>query len=229
MNLKLEELRKRLLDPSAPNSELPPDTLYRRSAEAAPSPEPSKITRIDSPERADARPAASLPQAAETGDSTKSARYMLTQAVGQVFDSTKQYQEQFADLARAVEVIEQTALSAARVFEPIRAFRDQMEKLSNTFEPMRSFEERLGTLAESFEPMRALHEQIAMLAEAFQSNLAQFARSMEPAKSFQAQLTRLAKAFEAVDELQSQFLTLSEAFRIASRGTNGTILEGARS
>ncbi|HLK85000.1 MAG TPA: hypothetical protein VKT27_00715 [Candidatus Binataceae bacterium] len=229
MNLKLEELRKRLLDPSAPNAELPPDTLYRRSVDAASSTTPSRAASANPPEKSDSRPSAPSQQSAETGESTKSARYMLTQAVSQVFDSTRQYQEQFADLARAVEVVEQTALSAARVFEPIRAFRDQMEKLSNTFEPMRSFEERLGTLAESFEPMRALHEQIAMLAEAFQTNLAQFARSMEPAKSFQAQLTRLAKAFEAVDELQNQFLALSEAFRIATRATNGTSAEDARS
>ena len=229
MNLKLEELRKRLLDPSAPNAELPPDTLYRRSVDAASSTTTPKAVRTDTQEKSDSRPSTPSQQAAEAGDPAKSARYMLTQAISQVFDSTRQYQEQFSDLARAVEVIEQTALSAARVFEPIRAFRDQMEKLSNTFEPMRSFEERLGTLAESFEPMRALHEQIAMLAEAFQTNLAQFARSMEPAKSFQAQLTRLAKAFEAVDELQTQFLALSEAFRIANRGTNGTTVEDARS
>ncbi len=52
---------------------------------------------------------------------------------------------------------------------------------------------------------------------------------MEPAKSFQAQLTRLAKAFEAVDELQGQFLALSETFRIATRATNGTSAESARS
>ncbi len=164
MNLKLEELRKRLLDPSAPNAELPPDTLYRRSAESVSSPTLSKTAGTNPPEKSDFRSSAPAPQPAETGESAKSARYMLTQAVSQVFDSTKQYQEQFADLARAVDLVEQAALSAARVFEPIRAFRDQMEKLSNTFEPMRSFEERLGTLAESFEPMRALHEQIAMLA-----------------------------------------------------------------
>jgi hypothetical protein len=232
MNLKLEELRKRLLD-STPSAAPPPaETIYKRSADPISPPESPVITNItDAAERKSSTPSRDIqPPTAQTdslastvlqyvgenADPGKS-RYQLAQAVTKVFESTKQYQERLTDLSKSFDTIEQTALAATRAFEPIRAFREQMMKLSSTFEPMRSFQEQLGTLADSFEPMRALHDQIAMLAEAFQINLAEFARSMEPAKAFQVQIAKLAKTFEAVSELQSQFLELSETFRVASR------------
>jgi hypothetical protein len=231
MNLKLEELRKRLLD-STPSAAPPPaETIYKRSADPISQPESPVITNLpDAAERkstpsrdtqpptaqTDSLASTVLQYGGENADPGKS-RYQLAQAVTKVFESTRQYQERLADLAKSFDTIEQTALAATRAFEPIRAFREQMVKLSSTFEPMRSFQEQLGTLADSFEPMRALHDQIAMLAEAFQINLAEFARSMEPAKAFQVQIAKLAKTFEAVSELQSQFLELSETFRVASR------------
>jgi hypothetical protein len=236
MNLKLEELRKRLLD-STPSTVPPPaETIYKRSAEpTSPPPESPVITNItdaaeqkSTPVRDTQPPTAQEESLASTvlqyvGENAEpgKSRYQLAQTVTKVFEATRQYQERLADLAKSFDTIEQTAEAATRAFEPIRAFREQMEKLSSTFEPMRSFQEQLGTLAESFEPMRALHDQIAMLAEAFQINLAEFARSMEPAKSFQVQIAKLAKAFEAVGELQGQFLKLSETFRVASRTGDG--------
>lgn len=242
MNLKLEELRKRLLDPTAPTAPSPAETIYKRSAEPTSPAESPVVTDItDAAERrstplrdtqpstaqADSLASTVLQYVGENADPGKS-RYQLAQAVTKVFDSTRQYQERLADLAKSLDTIEQTAQSATRAFEPIRAFREQMGKLSSTFEPMRSFQEQLGTLAESFEPMRALHDQIAMLAEAFQINLAEFARSMEPAKAFQEQIAKLAKTFEAVGELQNQFLELSETFRVASRTGEGPIGPTAR-
>jgi hypothetical protein len=235
MNLKLEELRKRLLDPTPATAPPPAETIYKRSAELPNSARPAAIVngteageRGGTPEpeaqqptaQPDALAGTSLQPAtgsAEPGDS----RYQLAQAVSKVFESTRQYQERLADLGKSFDTIEELAHSAANAFEPIRAFRDQMEKLSSTFEPMRSFQEQLGTLAESFEPMKALHEQIAMLGEAFQINLAQLARAMEPARNFQLQLAGLAKSFAAVDELQGQFLQLSESFGVASKAGNG--------
>jgi len=242
MNLKLEELRKRLLDTTPSATPQPAETIYKRSAEPISPPQaPAFIDGIDGVERRSTPPREAqqpmvqpeslastvLQYVGESAEPGK-AGYQMAQAVTKVFESTRQYQERFAELGESFDTIEQVAQSAARAFEPIRAFREQMEKLSSTFEPMRSFQEQLGTLAESFEPMKALHEQIAMLAEAFQINLAQFARSMEPARNFQLQLAKLAKTFEAVGELQGQFLELSETFRVASRGGDGTIAEAVR-
>lgn len=244
MNLKLEELRKRLLDPtaSAPPAAAAtvPETIYKRSAEGASPLEPDAPTiGADSPRSTQLREASSSPQAdtvastvlqyvGDAADATgPKSRYQLAQSVTKVFESTRMYQERLAELAKSFDQIEQMAQAATRAFEPIRAFRDQMEKLSKTFEPMRSFQEQLGTLAESFEPMKALHEQMVQLAEAFQVNLAQFARSLEPAKAFQGQIMNLAKTFEAVGELQGQFLELSESFRVVSRG-NGSNGAAAR-
>jgi len=235
MNLKLEELRKRLLDPTPATTTPPAETIYKRSAELPGTPQqPVVVNGVDAGERGSTREP-ETPQPAVQPDSLAgtilqhvtgnaepgNSRYQLAQAVSKVFDSTRQYQERLADLGKSFDTIEELAQSAAKAFEPIRAFRDQMEKLSSTFEPMRSFQEQLGTLAESFEPMKALHEQIAMLGEAFQVNLAQLARAMEPARNFQIQLAVLAKSFEAVDELQGQFLQLSESFGVAWKAGNG--------
>jgi len=242
MNLKLEELRKRLLDPTPPATTAPPaETIYRRSAEApSPSQETVVVNGVDAAERRSTpvsetqQPqsdslAGTVFQHVAGNAGAGNSRYQLAQAVAKVFESTREYQERLADLGTSFDTIERLAQSAANAFEPIRAFRDQMEKLSSTFEPMRSFQEQLGTLAESFEPMKALHEQIAMLGEAFQINLAQLARAMEPARNFQVQLAALAKSFEAVDELQGQFLQLSESFGVASRAGNGANDTGAGS
>ena len=241
MNLKLEELRKRLLDPTPSANTAPPvETIYKRSAE--PLSPPQRPVVVDGgdggarPTMAESQQSTAAPDALVgavlqgVGDNAASGnpRYQLAQTVTKVFDSTRQHQEQLAELGKSFDTIEELAQSAAKALEPISAFRDQMEKLSGTFGPMRSFQEQLGTLAESFEPMKALHEQIAMLAEAFQINLAEFARAMEPARNFQIQLARLAKSFEAVDELQSQFLQLSESFGMASKAGNGANETGVR-
>jgi uncharacterized phage infection (PIP) family protein YhgE len=244
MNLKLEELRKRLLDPTtaAPS---PGETIYRRSAEGGGSPEPavaatSNGSAVDEPGSTPVRESQNTAQSASVASTVlqyvagdegdkggAKSRYHVAQAVAKVFESTRMHQERLAELSKSFDSIEQMAQSAARAFEPIRAFHAQMEKLSKTFEPMHSFQEQLGAMAETFEPMKALHDQMVQMAEAFQVNLAQFARSLEPAKNFQAQIVKLAKTFEMVGELQAQFLELSEAFRVASR-SNGNAGDGAR-
>jgi hypothetical protein len=232
MNLKLEELRKRLLDPGTQASPPPRvETIYKRSAETSGTAEPPVTNGSDTAERRNvsAHETQSDPEPepientafqdirADSDLTAPKARYQLAQAVGKVFESTKLHQERLAELAKSFDVIERTADAAARAFEPIIEFRDQMAKLSKTFEPMRSFQEQLGTMAESFEPMKALHEQMVQLAQAFETNLTQFARSLEPVKAFQTHLARLATTFESVSELQDQFLELSETFHVSSQ------------
>lgn len=232
MNLKLEELRKRLLDTAtAPGA--PGETLYKRSTEGGGSPEPGSVA-VESGSapageaRSGAQPvsvSSSVLQYVAGDESDKGSpksRYHVAQAVAKVFESTRMHQERLAELSRSFDSIEQIAQVAARAFEPIREFHAQMEKLSSTFAPMRSFQEQLGTMAETFEPMKALHDQMLQMAEAFQINLAQFATSLEPARRFQAQLAELVKVFESVGELQTQFVELSEAFRVASRAASST-------
>jgi DNA repair exonuclease SbcCD ATPase subunit len=232
MNLKLEELRKRLLDTTNP---LPPgETIYRSNAEAGSSPRLEQASVTEEMAVAESKstsaiasqpaPVASTVKQYGAGDEGNSVSpktsYNVAQAVAKVFDSVRGHQERLAELSKSLESIEQIAQSASRAFEPIETFHTQMKKLSGTFEPMRSFQHELGAMAEAFEPMRALHEQMAQMAQAFEINLAQLARCLEPAKKFQAQLIRLAKSFETASELQAQFLELSDSFRNSPR-SNG--------
>lgn len=235
MNLKLEELRKRLLDP-ATAAPLQRETVYKRSTEGGGAAEPAAVVASD--ESSAVEESASTPVRESQGTAQPGSvastvlqyvagnegekagakpQYHVAQAVAKVFESTRVHQERLAELSKSFDSIEQMAQAAEHAFEPIRAFHTQMEKLSSTFEPMRSFQEQLSAIAESFEPMKALNDQMVQMAEAFEINLAQFARSLEPAKNFQAQLARLARTLEMVGELQGQFLELSEAFRVASQ------------
>lgn len=234
MNLKLEELRKRLLDPTNP---LPPgETIYRSSAEAAASPglstdgeavaDPVGMPETDAASVVFANSAVREPIPGGEEDTGKSkAGYNVAQAVAKVFDSVRTHQEHLAELAKSLDAIEQMAQSASRAFEPIEAFHVQMRKLSSTFEPMRSFQQQLGAMAETFEPMKVLHDQMGDMAQAFELHLVQLARCLEPAKKFQAQIIRLAKSLEAAGELQVQFIELSEAFRGTLRSGGATAVQ----
>src|SRR5208282_3157986 len=110
MNLKLEELRKRLLDPTAPTAPPPAETIYKRSADPTSALEPPAMTSVSdaaerrsTPLRDTQQPTAQpdslastvLQYVGETADPGKS-RYQLAQAVTKVFESTRQYQERLA-------------------------------------------------------------------------------------------------------------------------------------
>src|ERR1700730_18617742 len=180
MNLKLEELRKRLLDQTAPAAP-PTETIYKRSGDSvSPLETPAVTIGIDtaaprstqlretpqSTGQPDLLASTVLQYVGETADPAKS-RYQLAQAVTKVFETTKQYQDRLADLANAIDTIEQIAQSATRAFEPIRAFRDQMQKLSSTFEPMRAFQAQLTKLANTFDAVGELQGQFLELSETF--------------------------------------------------------------
>lgn len=250
MNLKLEELRKRLLDP-IPGSAAPSASVYRRSSselypeQAHPAEEIPLPAEGSAPAQA-STPTSAVPAAQEkpsvtsavldyvqrtatTSDEEESidsnGQYQLAQAVAKVFEQTRTFQDRFTELNRMFEPIEQAGIAAARAFEPMKTFERQLARLAESFEPMRTFQLQLAELAQTFEPMKGLQQQLAQLSEAFQIHLARLAKSLDPAKEFQAELLKLARAFDPVADLQRQFIGLVDTFKAAPLASIGKAAE----
>ncbi len=147
-------------------------------------------------------------------------QYELADAVAKVFEQTKAFQMRLQDLSKVFEPIDRMGNSAARAFEPLRGFHDQMAQLARSFEPMRAFQQQLAQLAQTFEPMKALESQLGQLADSFQNHLAELIKSLEPARQMHERIERLAATFDQAAELQAQFTELRDAFRLSpSSGT----------
>lgn len=243
MNLKLEELRKLLLEP-VPGQARGNNTVYRRSSGTYVRPSwPSEgVAEESKPTEPEVPPVTASEAASDVTDEVpatpenvmsavleyveqtavsaplresmeQNSQYQLAQAVAKVFEQTKGFQDRFADLTRMFEPVESVSQAALGSIEPLRNFEQQLTQLARSFEPMRAFQSQLAQLAQTFEPMKGLQEQLAQVSEAFQVHLGRLAKSLEPAKEFQLELLKLARAFDSAADLQSQFARLGETFK----------------
>jgi hypothetical protein len=209
MNLKLEELRKRLLEP-VPTPNGSGTSVYKRSSaeifvasqktseavkNVADQVAPASVVvesaahyqpLIAPPISNEQVSAAGTPNGVREAVLRYAEKATINSSSGEdAMDSNSQYQ-----VAQAV----------AKVFEQVKIFEDRFAELTKTFEPV----ERLAqSAAKSFTPLRA-----------FQDQLAQLSRSFEPMRAFQAQLAELAQSFEPMKGLQHQLALLSDAFEI---------------
>ena len=209
MNLKLEKLRRRLLEPvaAAPGQTT---SVYKRSSaelrvvtqklnEAG---EVKELKAVSPATEANGKGVYQPPAspkisdekgfAASTPNNIREAalRYaenavINTSAGEDSMDSNSQYQ-----VAQAV----------SKVFEQVKVFEDRFVELTKTFEPVEALAQ---SAAKSFGPLRA-----------FQEQLAQLSRSFEPMRAFQVQLAELAQSFAPMKGLQHQLALLSDAFEI---------------
>ena len=200
MNLKLEELRKRLLEPMPTNG--PGNSVYRRSLnEPYSSPPPlvhQPILEADVPE-----PEAFVVEPAVVEESATPPP--AVEPATSVSRAVLHYVKQTAASSPEEEGMEsntsyQLASAVAKVFEQTKNFQDRFGELAKMFAPI----ERASQAAvRSFEPLRNFERQIFQLA-----------RSFEPMRSFQNQLSELAQTFEPMKGLQQQLFQLSEAFQL---------------
>lgn len=239
MHPRLDEIRKRLLNPPVPST--PP--RYKAPARAgtvfsqAPHPKPER-----SDDRADSKAATMALNSVETGlleesqgmelngeapdeqvlgDFSKSPDG-LAQAVAELFEPARQCRARLVEITQASEAITYLTRLALDLREPLKSFHDHIKKLSSSFESMRTFRDELGVLAESFAPVRALHQQVIQMAGTVRSHLAEVADGLEPAKALQIEIADLSAAIDSVSELQARFYELSEAFGDAADGNPGS-------
>jgi len=239
MSIKLDELRKRLLQqqdgaPSAAGA-----TAAAAAPEAAPEakpavkpelkaieppkpPEPAVVKTIEAGQTKTAAvkredPATlAAPNRSATPAMPKldgAIQTELADSVAKLFEQTKTFQVRFDELAQAIDLIERMTDSAARLFGPLRQFHSQLTQLAVSFESMRAFQGQLAQLGKTFEPMRLLHDQLAQLSDGIQTHVAQLVKSLDPAKDFRDRINALARAMDQASELQADFGELYSTFR----------------
>lgn len=247
MSLKLDELRKRLLQqpldngnyaataPTAsaepvatsPEPERAPLKPELKAVEPFKSSEPTVVKTIElgqvkerpaAPKEATVTTVSGRPSAAMPKAESPFNQTQVVESVGKLFEQTKTFEIRFDELTQAIDVIERLTESAGRLFGPLRAFHRQLSQLSASFESMRSFQIQLAELGKTFEPMRIVHDQLAELSDSVQTNLAHLVKALDPAKDFRDRIMTLAHTLDQANELQADFGELYSAFRSGNAG-----------
>jgi uncharacterized phage infection (PIP) family protein YhgE len=240
MNLKLDELRKLLLQPEPPmirvqerrgghtstnqlgrpggyGSESDGDEAKNSSGERGAAVSNSLTSEV-------------LQYVAEANldeNGEAKSQYQLALAVAKVFEPTKTFQESLARLTKTFEQVDILGQSASRALAPMRAFADQVAKIAQNFGPMKAFQDQLAQLASNFEPMKGLHEQLAQIGQSFHDHLTELSLTLEPAKKLQGKVAELARSLESVSEMQDQFDRLAESFKVGAAPANGAGANGS--
>jgi vacuolar-type H+-ATPase subunit I/STV1 len=158
------------------------------------------------------------PAATLTADSNInfSSANQLIPAIDKLFEPARQCQQRLSEITQSCEVLNQLARSTLELCQPLQNFGDRLRKLSKAFFSMRAFREELNTLAESFEPIGMLNQQIVKLESVIQAEIAQVAVTLESAKTLRSRIAELEQSVDLVSELETQFLELSRCFGAAS-------------
>jgi hypothetical protein len=182
MNPKLEQLRKRYVNPGPSPDASGVYTLGPRSVAAESTEEQPTIidTNVDMHSPVSQEPAA-----------------VATLAEQNRKDGQPSIEEpQPTDLARRV----------AAFFEPARRYRD---RVSLSFEATRALRAELDVLAQSVEPLKGLQGRIIEILDSIRAQLADLAMSLEAAKALRLQLSALVQTLDAGTELEAQIHELS--------------------
>jgi hypothetical protein len=179
MNPKLEQLRKRYVNPSPSPDASDVYTLGPRSTAAEPAEEqPTIVDDMHSPVSPGPAPVAALAE------------------------------QNRKDGQPAIEEPEPTdpARVVATFFEPARRYRD---RVSLSFEVTRALRTELDVLAQSVEPLKGLQDRIIEILDSIRAHLADLAMSLEAAKALQLQLSALVQTLDTGTELEAQIRELS--------------------
>ncbi|GEM_PF-7069538 len=235
MNLKLDELRKLLLQPEPPMIRV----QERRSGSPIASPLLGGLSSNGTESNGDGDGSGSgvepknpsvergavvansltsevlnyVTTAADGAAEAKS-QYQLAAAVAKVFEPTRTFQESLTRLTKTFEQVDILGQSASRALAPMKAFAEQIAHIAQNFGPMKAFQDQLAQLASNFEPMKGLHEQLAQIGQAFHDHLIELSRTLEPARKLQGKVAELARGLESVSEMQAEFERLAESFKV---------------
>jgi DNA repair exonuclease SbcCD ATPase subunit len=240
MSVKLDELRRRLLQQEQPSDQNQPDdqqpqvltySPHREAVPPAPTPKEIAAPPIapeSAPQPEPQIPPPVTPRPARPREAAPPASVgapQISEAVARVFEQTEAFQRRLNELRATFEPIERVGKAAADSFAPLSAFRDQLAQVGRSFEPMKTFQAQLADLAQTFEPMRALQDQLSQIADSFQLEIAQLANALETARLFRERIADLAKAFEPIDELDEGFRALRSSFQSSAQDGEGLAVE----
>jgi hypothetical protein len=214
MSLKLDELRKRLLQEQSGSDREAPDfpiigggkvlgALGPKIAKAATTPQASEAPAPSKdPEASAAEPPLETKQATSAPSEAALAEPLERSSFGGDSEPEAPRDRLGTTAATAASepaVQRELADAVGKVFEQTKAFRTRLEDLSRIFEPI----DWMGNSAvRAFAPLRGFQEQMAVLA-----------RSFEPMRTFQQQLSQLAQNFEPMKTLEGQLSQLADSFQ----------------
>ena len=210
MNLKLEELRRRLLEPVAGTHNKATSVYKRSSADLVVVNHKLNEAAAEMKELQASAPAI---QSVDTGlyqppvaPKIIEGKIVAASTPTNIREAALRYAENaMANTGAEEDSMDsnsqyQVAQAVSKVFEQVKAFEDRFVELTKTFEPVEAMAQ---SAAKSFTPLRS-----------FQEQLAQLSRSFEPMRVFQVQLAELAQSFAPMKGLQHQLALLSDAFEI---------------
>ena len=184
MNPKLEQLRKRYVNPSPSPDASDVYTLGPRSTAAEPAEEqPTIVDDMHSPVSPGPAPVAALAE-----QNRKDGQPAIEEP-------------QSTDLVRNV----------AAFFEPAHRYHN---RVSLSFEATRALRGELDLLAQSVEPLKGLKDRIVEILDSIRAQLADLAMSVEAAKALRLQLSALVQALDTGTELEAQIHELSTVFAV---------------
>ena len=234
MNIKLEELRRRLLEPVITTGG-PSTGSYRRSSselyvDRPRSAEPDDSApdqRLPSAEAVvfwgnqrriaqDPPRTADQPHSTELGDSRSH-----QQSSGEAVASEPALAPELPNGGggAVLQYVQQLTASSTEGESPAQPNGQYQlaQAVAKLFEQTQTFEGKLAELTGTFEPIAGIGHTAARSLEPLQSfgqQLVQLAHSFEPMRAFQIQLPQLVQTFEPMKGLQEQLAQLSDAFQI---------------
>jgi len=204
MSIKLDELRKRLLQ--QPQSE--------GATSAATAPDPDALPEPKAPERifgkADLKPVESVKPAAESA-------VVKTLEIGLPKDRERPVAVKRDEPAPVAQ--SSSARSAAPALPKLDGLTNQdqlAESVAKLFEQTKTFQVRFDELAQAVDLIERMTDSATRLfgpLRAFHSQLSQLAVSFESMRAFQGQLAQLGKTFEPMRLLHDQLAQLSDGIQ----------------
>ena len=141
---------------------------------------------------------------------------ILTSTVDQLSEPTEAFREHFAKLSKLVEPIETATQSTEQALKRISGLHDHLASLAKNFQSVRAFAEQVKKLSASFEPMKGLDAQLDLVVQALYSNVKEVGAALAPVKSVQSKVRQLASALDSIDKLEGQISALAESFHPTS-------------
>jgi len=243
MNIKLEELRKRLLEPKVTPAE-PSTTRNSRSAREQGDPDavdpwirgrqavPSAPASLGRASTMGERLHADQPRSAKPDDSAFH-QQPTVEAVAPEHPTRDSWNWERSDKQPTTEAVAPEpapapepsngvsgAVSQHAELAPASSTEGEsqlVQAVAKVFEQTQTFQDKFAALPEMFEPIERIGQAAARSLEPlqnFEQQLVRLAHSFEPMRAFQIQLAQLAQTFEPMKGLQEQLAQLSQAFQI---------------
>ena len=152
-----------------------------------------------------------------------SAQPQPSTAVARVFEETRYFEQQLADLHEIFNYVEEMSGAADELFASLHSFGGRLAQLAQSFAPMRAFQLQLAQMADTFEPMKLLRDQLAQVGDAFGNHLELLLDALNPARQIRERVLRMAHAFDQVEKLQVEFGELLSVFRATASDTRAHV------